>query len=69
VKIPKEIIPCFEHEPKVFYDRFLNSTEGEQKAYLDWIYEAKTEETKARRILEMMTRLHKGWSFYDKKNI
>jgi uncharacterized protein YdeI (YjbR/CyaY-like superfamily) len=29
----------------------------EQKAYLDWIYEVKKEDTKAERIVKMMVRL------------
>lgn len=68
LEIPTEIIECFEDEPKKSYQTFLNFTEGEQKAYLDWIYDAKTEETKADRILKMMNRLRKKLKFYDKEN-
>ena len=66
LKIPEEIINCFNNEPKKILDTFLSFTEGEQKSYLDWIYAAKTEDTKAHRIVQMMDRLQKKLKFYDK---
>ncbi|TRX47135.1 DUF1905 domain-containing protein [Fulvivirga sp. M361] len=57
LKIPKEIILCFENEPRKAYENYLNLTEGEQKTYLDWIYNAKTKDTKADRIIKMMDKL------------
>ncbi len=65
--IPTEIIECFTDESEKTYKTFISFTQGEQKAYLDWIYAAKTEETKANRILRMMNRLQKGLKFYDKE--
>ena len=65
LEIPEEIILCFENEPKKAYETFLNLTEGQQKAYLDWIYSAKKEDTKAERIVQMMDRLAKGQRFYE----
>lgn len=67
LEIPNEIIECFQDEPKKTYETFLSFTEGEQKAYLDWIYDAKTEATKAERILKMMNKLHKKLKYYDKE--
>ena len=69
LEIPEEIEECFALEPKETYQTFLNFTEGEQKAYLDWIYAAKTDETKAARILKMMDRLSKQLKFYDKEEM
>ncbi|MEL6864151.1 MAG: YdeI/OmpD-associated family protein [Bacteroidota bacterium] len=66
--IPEEIIDCFADEPPKRYQSFLQFSEGEQKAYLDWIYAAKTEETKANRILEMMERLRKSLRLQDKND-
>jgi hypothetical protein len=60
LEIPPEIIECFKMEDKSLYDTFINFTEGEQKSYLDWIYDAKTEETKTERIVKMMERLQQG---------
>jgi len=65
IEIPEEILQCFENEPKEVYETFLSFTEGEQKAYLDWIYKAKREETKVERIVKMIERVQKGKKFYD----
>lgn len=67
LEIPEEIIACFENEPKYIYQTFRHFTEGEQKAYLTWIYAAKTEETKARRIAKMMERLQKKLRFGEQE--
>ncbi len=66
LKIPTEIILCFENEPQKAYKNFLNLSEGQQKAFLDWIYSAKTEEKKAERIIIMIDKVMKNKSFYDK---
>ena len=65
--IPEELLACFENEPQDVYHTFTNFTEGEQKAYIDWIYAAKKEETKAQRIAKMMAKLQLGLKFYDKE--
>lgn len=67
LKIPKEIILCFENEPQKAYKNFMNFTEGQQKAFLDWIYSAKTENKKAERIIKMMDKAIENESFYEKK--
>lgn len=66
LEIPKEIMQCFSTESQELFKTFLSFTEGEQKAYLDWIYEAKTEETKTRRIVKMMERLSLKLRLFDK---
>ena len=67
LEIPIEIIECFKNEPKKILETFLSFTEGEQKTYLDWIYTAKTDKTKADRILLMLDRVQKKLRFYDKE--
>lgn len=49
LEIPAELVSCLTIEPNA-YERFLQFTEGEQKAFIDWIYSAKTDETKVKRI-------------------
>ncbi len=66
VETPKEIMDCFEMESKSTLKTYLSFSDGERKVYLDWIYSAKKEETKAERIAKMMERLEKGLKFYDK---
>ena len=65
VEIPPEILDCFADEAPVVFETFQSFTQGEQKAYLDWIYAAKTADTKANRILKMMQRLERNLKFYD----
>lgn len=67
VETPKEILDCFEMETKATLKTYLSFSEGERKVYLDWIYSAKKEETKAERIAKMMERLESGLKFYDKE--
>lgn len=63
--IPDEIIECFKYESKELYQTFLSFTEGERKTYIDWIYDAKTDETKVKRIGEMMSRMQKKMRLND----
>jgi len=60
---PKEIMEelklCFENEPKAVYTAFLLLAETERNTYVNWIYDAKSEEAKADRIVEMMARLNR----------
>jgi len=67
LEIPQELIECFKNEPKRVYETFLSFTEGEQKSYLDWIYQAKTDTTKTQRIVLMMERLQKKLKLHDKE--
>lgn len=53
-EIPLEIEECFKLEENWVRERFINYSEGEQKRFIDWIYQAKTDETKSKRILKMM---------------
>ncbi len=64
--IPEEILLCFENEPNSTYQNFLEFNDNEKKAYLDWIYDAKTEETKAQRIVKMMDRAFQNKKLFDK---
>ncbi len=64
IKIPAEIMECFKNEPSSIYTTFLDFTLGEQKAYIDWIYEAKKEETKVERIVKMMEKVAEGKRLY-----
>lgn len=67
LEIPEELLLCFDDEHPKAYETFMSFTEGEQKAYQDWIYAAKKEDTKVDRIIKMMDRLLKGKKLYDKE--
>jgi hypothetical protein len=65
--IPDEILECFEHEDPKVLENFRRLSDGRQKAYLDWIYNAKQDDTKAERIARMMDELHKSHNTASQK--
>jgi hypothetical protein len=56
IAIPEELLQCLQDYPAE-HDIFLSYSEGAQKAFIDWIYSAKTESTKADRIAKMLDKL------------
>ena len=65
-EIPEELLLCLLEDPTAHLI-FLSYSDGEQKAYVDWIYSAKTDETKVERIAKTLNRLTKGQKFYYKE--
>ncbi len=65
-EIKAELLTCFEYESATLLETFNHLTEGERKAYQDWIYGAKQEETRAKRIIEMMRLLEKGLRLHER---
>lgn len=55
-EIPDELLDCLREDPTA-YNNFIQYTDGQQKEFIDWIYSAKTEETKVERIVEMLNKL------------
>ncbi len=64
IEIPQEFLLCLEDEPaaKQF---FFKLTESEQSLYIKWIYEAKQEATKTKRIVDAIKKLIKYQKFND----
>ncbi len=56
LEIPDELVVCLTDEPYAF-EKFQQLKKGEQKAFIDWIYSAKTDETKVTRIVKTSLRL------------
>jgi hypothetical protein len=54
--IPDELKECLQFEPPA-YERFMALSESAQKQYVEWIYDAKTEETKVRRIGKVISQV------------
>lgn len=65
-EIPEELILCMSYEDGVL-NKFEAYGDGEKKAFIDWIYSAKTEQTKVNRIAETIRLIQRGEKFYDKK--
>ena len=64
-ELPEELKECLIQEPKA-YQTFLSYTNGEQKAFIDWVYAAKTDDKKVERITEMLDKLSKKKKRTDK---
>ncbi len=62
VEIPEELQHCLLDEPTAF-STFLSYTVSEQKAFIEWIYSAKKEETKIERIAATIGKLLKRQKF------
>jgi len=65
LEIPEEFMDCLKDNPTAL-KYFLTFSEGEQKAFIDWIFSAKTDETKVDRIARSLERIEKGKKFADK---
>ncbi len=64
-EIPEELRLCLLDEPNGL-EAFLKYTSGEQKAFIDWIYSAKKDETKIERIAKTLDKIAKGQKLTDK---
>lgn len=58
----KEMMECLEDEPKAL-ENFKKLSGSEQKYFSKWIDSAKTSDTKAKRILQMLNAMLKGYRY------
>ncbi len=65
LEIPEEFLLCLKDEPAV-YKIFLQYTESEQKAYIDWIYGAKKSDTRVERIVKSIEKISKEQRLLEK---
>ena len=63
--IPEELRLCLMDDPMA-YRTFLSYPDGEQRAFIDWIYSARKEETKVERIARTIDKVLKGQKFMEK---
>ena len=65
VEVPDELLHCLEDEPASL--KFFNTlSDSEKKYYIVWIYSAKKEETRIRRMATTINRLAGRLKMYDK---
>lgn len=64
-EIPEELLLCLRDDPPA-YKTFLSYTDGQQKEFIDWIYSAKTDQTKVERIAETLRKLANKNKLRDK---
>jgi hypothetical protein len=62
IEIPNELELCLKDEPQA-YESFISLSKGEQKAYIDWIYSAKKDQTKVERIAATINKIIKREEF------
>ena len=62
-EIPQELILCMKYEDGAL-EKFEKYSDGEKKAFIDWIYSAKTEQTKIDRIAKTIKMIQNGEKFY-----
>jgi len=55
-EIPQELLLCLEDE-RAAYKNFLSYKESDQKAFVNWVYSAKKEETKISRITALIRKV------------
>lgn len=62
--IPQELIDCLNEYPEAmkFYESL---TQSEKRLYLNWVYSAKQEDTKANRIVKMIDKLLLGKKMHE----
>jgi hypothetical protein len=65
VDIPEELMLCLQDDPTA-HETFMGYTAGQQKEFIDWIYGAKTDDTKVARIAETLRKLSRQKKLRDK---
>lgn len=64
-EVPDELMQCLEDEPKAL--KFFNTlSDSEKKYYTEWIFSAKKDQTKVKRLAITVNRLADGLKMYDK---
>lgn len=61
--IPEELLLCMECEERAL-EKFETYSDGQKKAFIDWINSAKTEQTKADRIAKTIIKVLNEEKFY-----
>ncbi len=64
--IPGEFLECLRDEPKA-YKYFFAFTEGKKKQYIEWIYDAKREDTRIARMAAAIERISQNKPLQDQK--
>ncbi len=62
VTLPEDLEICLADEPQLL-EKFLKQTKSHQNYFINWINEAKTEATRAKRIVLTMDAMDKGMNY------
>lgn len=61
--VPEELLLCMEYEDGLI-EKFEAYTDGQKKAFIDWINSAKNEQTQTERIAKTIVMVQNGEKFY-----
>lgn len=61
--IPEELLLCMQYEDGAL-EKFEAYSDGQKKAFIDWINSAQTEQTQVNRIAKTITMVQNGEKFY-----
>jgi len=64
VDIPDDLQECFDFEPEAF-DFFTSLPKSHGNYFIKWINEAKTAETRAKRIVNTVNAMLRKWRYND----
>jgi len=62
VEMPEDLQACFDFEPEAF-DFFNSLVKSHREYFIKWINGAKTDETRARRIINTVNAMLRKWSY------
>jgi hypothetical protein len=62
IKMPEELELCLSDEPELL-QRFLKLPKSHQNWYINWLNSAKTEATKTKRIVKIVSAMDRGQTF------
>src|ERR1700712_1095308 len=62
IEIPEDLKDCFDFEPDAF-DFYNSLAKSHREYFIKWINEAKTSETRAKRIINTVNAMLHKWSF------
>lgn len=62
IEIPEDLELCLSDEPQLL-ESFLKQPKSHQNWYINWLNAAKTEPTRTKRLVKIVSAMDKGWDF------
>lgn len=62
IEMPEDLELCLADEPHLM-ENFLKQPKSHQNWYINWLNTAKTEPTRTKRIVKIVSAMDKGWDF------
>lgn len=62
IEMPEDLELCLSDEPQIL-ENFLKQPKSHQNYYINWLNTAKTEATRVKRLVKIVSAMDKGWDF------